>query len=388
MNRRTACPVCASSSTTLFLRRPRVPVHQNLLMRDQRRATQMTRGDLEMTVCRDCGFIFNAAFDLSNLSYGEKYENTQTCSPLFNEYVSDLARYLVDERGVRNCSVVEVGCGRGQFIRQLVEMHGAGNRGYGIDPSYVGPLSESDGRLQFRRSNYGPECADISADVVVCRHVIEHVPDPLAFLRLIRRALTRSPDARLFFETPCAAWILRNRVIWDLFYEHCSLFTSASLATAFESCGFTVERIRHVFGEQYLWFEAGLGAHTLPVTKDAATVPLMAEQFAAGERKLRRDWEVRLGELRAAGEVALWGAGAKGVTFANLIDPERRWIDCVVDLNPAKQGCYLPGTGHPIVSYKSLGERGVATAVLMNPNYRDENSALLRDARLQVELIG
>jgi hypothetical protein len=85
--------------------------------------------------------------------------------------------------------------------------------------------------------------------------------------------------------------------------------------------------------------------------------------------------------------VALWGAGAKGVTFANLIDSERQDLDCIVDLNPEKQGHYVPGTGHPIVSYRDLCERGVTAAILMNPNYRQENLALLQDAHANVRLI-
>jgi len=54
----------------------------------------------------------------------------------------------------------------------------------------------------------------------------------------------------------------------------------------------------------------------------------------------------------------------------------------VVDLNPQKQGKYLPGTGHPIVGYSVLPDFGVTTAILMNPNYREENQALLRQAGL------
>ena len=59
----------------------------------------------------------------------------------------------------------------------------------------------------------------------------------------------------------------------------------------------------------------------------------------------------------------------------------------MVDLNPLKQGHYVPGTGHPIVSYQALTERGVSTAILMNPNYREENLALLQAANADVRLI-
>lgn len=87
------------------------------------------------------------------------------------------------------------------------------------------------------------------------------------------------------------------------------------------------------------------------------------------------------------GGVALWGAGAKGVTLANLIDPERHWIACVVDLNPQKQGHFIPGTGHPIVGYQDMMRYRVKTAILMNPNYLQENLVLLEGGHLDIQLI-
>jgi hypothetical protein len=75
------------------------------------------------------------------------------------------------------------------------------------------------------------------------------------------------------------------------------------------------------------------------------------------------------------------------VTLANLIDPERHWIACVVDLNPQKQGHYIPGTGHPIVGYQEMIRYRVKTAILMNPNYLQENLALLEGDHLDIQLI-
>ena len=105
---------------------------------------------------------------------------------------------------------------------------GAANTGVGFDPAYRGPDVDCSGRARFERRFYGPECADTAADVVVCRHVIEHVPRPVELLRTVRQALAASPHARVYLETPDAAWILRNQVLCDLFYEHCSLFTAPS----------------------------------------------------------------------------------------------------------------------------------------------------------------
>jgi hypothetical protein len=380
------CPVCEGEAE-LFLSRAQVPVHQNLIMATPERARAMSRGSLELCVCPVCGFVFNRAFDATRLDYGEEYDNTQSCSPAFAAYMDELVAHLVNERGVRDKRIVEVGCGKGLFLHKLVAATELGNVGFGFDPSYVGPDELLDGRLRFRRELYGPGCESLRADVVVCRHVIEHVADPLALITTVRAALAQSPSARVFFETPAVDWILRGGVIWDFFYEHCSLFTARSLATLFQRAGFRVDEVRHVFGGQYLWLEATLVTAPPPVERDAGEQVMLARAFARDEARLLAGWRSRLEGLRARGGVAIWGAGAKGVTLANLADPEARLVDCVVDLNPHKQGHYLPGTGHPIVAPSQLEPRGVKSAILMNPNYRQENLTLLRTVGPTVDLV-
>ncbi len=380
------CPVCDSRQTTQFLQRKQVPVHQNLVVGSQHAARSVARGELDLAVCEDCGFIFNRAFDLARLAYGEDYDNTQSCSAYFDAYLDGLVEDMVGQHAVRNSRIIEVGCGKGQFLRKLVSFPGANNRGFGFDPSYVGPDSDLDGRLVFRRCYYDASCIDVAADVVVCRHVIEHVPDPMALLRSLRSALDHSPAARVFFETPCVEWILNNRVLWDFFYEHCSLFTAASLSLAFRRAGFAVEAVGQIFGGQYLWLEARLADAALPDVQGPAKTAALAKAYGEEVDTLRLHWQARLLELGLRGKVALWGAGAKGATFANLVDPDCSLVDCVVDLNPNKQGGHIPGTGHPIVAPADLPLRRVKSAVLMNPNYRDENLRLLAAAGIELDL--
>ena len=182
--------------------------------------------------------------------FRSRYDNTQDCSAYFRDYMDELIQRILSVRGLNRHRIVEVGCGKGSFLKRLVEQAGSACVGYGFDPSYVGPESDSDGRLRFARSFFGPGGEDIRAEAVICRHVIEHVSDPRELIASVRQALD---GAWVFFETPCVEWILRNRVIWDFFYEHCSLFGAASLRTLFEQAGFTVEAVDHVFGGQYLW---------------------------------------------------------------------------------------------------------------------------------------
>jgi len=387
MTLQNCCPICFSPRIIPFLQREGVPVYQNLLIADQKAAEAVPRGNLTLAVCNECGFFFNQTFDLSSIGYGQDYDNAQIYSPLFVKYIDGLVKYLIFEKGVRNCQIVEVGCGKGFFLRKLVQAGGSGNRGYGFDPSYTGPEIDLNGFLKFEKHYYGPEDTEIAADVVICRHVIEHVPNPLTLLTTIKQALVHSPRAKVFFETPCGEWILYHRVFWDFFYEHCSYFTADSLTTVFEATGFRVENIRHVFEGQYLWVEATVSDQKQFPIKRVGQIPYLAKQFAKSERDLKRVLNEKIQAFASKGAVALWGAGAKGVTLANLIDPNRHWIACVVDLNPQKQGHYVPGAGHPIVGYQEMMRYRVKTAILMNPNYLQENLALLEGDHLDIKLI-
>ena len=385
MSRVGSCPVCQSSDVRQFFERDAVPVQQNVLMPDRQSALAVVRGGLRLAACGACGFVFNRAFEPEKISYGGSYDNNQSCSPAFASHVAGLVRHLVEERGLRGARIVEVGCGDGSFLRRLVEA-GAGNSGVGFDTSYKGRADDLGGRARFVRGYFGPAHAGVAADAVVCRHVIEHVADPVALLRTIRRSL---PGARAFFETPDVEWVLRRRAVWDFFYEHCSYFSADSLATAFGAAGFRVEQVRRVFEDQYLWIEAA--PTPAPAAPDPARggghVAALAAEFGEAASRLVGRWRALVGRLAAAGGVALWGAGAKGVTFAGLVDPHRRLIDCVVDIYPVKQGMYVPGTGHRIVAHAELAPRRVRTVLLMNPNYYGEVAATLASAGLEAELI-
>jgi SAM-dependent methyltransferase len=380
-----ACPVCDGRHLHEFLRRGDVPVHQNVVYAAASAARAIPRGDLVMRMCGTCGFVFNAAFDAAKLTYDGEYESTQIHSPWFVAYLADLARRLDGDGRIHH--VVEIGCGDGEFLRLL-----AGNAamsGVGIDPSYRGRASDCDGRLRFERRRF--EDGIVSgrpADLAICRHVIEHAPDPLRLLRTVQGVLDESRAARVYLETPCVEWMLENQIIWDWFYEHCSLFSADSVRAAAMRAGFEVTVVRHAFGGQYLAIEAVPRAEAAPPAVDTTGPLALAHAFGAVFEAKRTAWCSRLRALAARGPVAVWGAGAKGATFVNLADADARTIDCVIDLNPNKQGRFIGGTGHPIVSVETLRTRDVRTVILMNPNYRAESENILAREGLTPDVIG
>lgn len=380
------CPVCESSKIDAFMNQNNVPVNQNLPSIDRNNAMNISRGKLSLAVCDNCGFIFNQTFDFSKLTYDENYDNTQDLSTLFDQHLSELIDELINQKKITNSCIVEIGCGKGSFLHRLVANEQWNNIGYGFDPTYVGPESLFDGKLKFIKKYYDSSFSDIPADVIICRHVIEHIPDPLHFLNTVKQALINSPNANLFFETPNVEWILTNNVIWDFFYEHCSYFSISSLSTVFQKAGFNIEAVKTVFNGQYVWLHATPNIQSI-TQNDSTHIPILAKRFAKLQKELTNHWMNKIHELVGTGKVALWGAGAKGVTFANMIDPNCKLIDSIIDINPNKQGKFIPGSGHPIIDPMAIISRNIKTVIIMNPNYYKENSELLKKANISVDVI-
>jgi len=70
--------------------------------------------------------------------------------------------------------------------------------------------------------------------------------------------------------------------------------------------------------------------------------------------------------------LVVWGAGAKGSTFVNMIDENASYISAVVDINPKKVGGYIGRTGHKIISPTMLDDMCNLDILVMNENYLDE----------------
>ncbi|MCF7955587.1 MAG: class I SAM-dependent methyltransferase, partial [Phycisphaerae bacterium] len=176
------CPVCRQGPMTEFYSRQNVPVHMHTLFSTQKDATDIDRGSIVLAFCQFCGFVSNIDFDLSKMHYDSTYDNSQTYSETYVKYMDELANQLLFQKGIQNSTIVEVGCGSGFFLRKLVENKNVSNTGIGFDPAYHGPETELDGRLRFERKFYDQRSSHTKADVVICRHVIEHVPDPFELL--------------------------------------------------------------------------------------------------------------------------------------------------------------------------------------------------------------
>ena len=387
-----ACPNCGSPRMSAFYEQPDVPSHSVLLFGTREEAVTYPRGSIRLACCSACGFISNVDVDVSLQNYSKECEETQGFSPRFRRFAEDLARDLVDRHELRGKTILEIGCGKAEFLALLCER--GRNRGIGIDPAVVPERVDRAAApsMELIQDYYSERYADLSADVVVCRHTLEHIPETGAFLRTIRRAIGEREDTLVFFEVPDVLRVLREGAFWDIYYEHCSYFTPGSLARGFRASGFEVRRLELAYDDQYILLEARpAGAPVedgrMPIEESADQVGEEVEAFRASVEAVATRWRTQLAEMaHAERRPVVWGSGSKGVAFLTTLDLGGQ-VEYVVDINPYKQGKYMPGTGQRIVAPDFLIEYRPDAVIAMNPIYLDEIGRQLHALGVRAELL-
>lgn len=375
------CPVCSTPRARVFFENLGVPVHCNVLPRSRDEALDVPRGDIRLAFCDRCGMVWNLEFREDLLGYTADYENSLHFSPRFQAYAEDLVDHLTDAFDLRGKHVVEIGCGKGEFLTMLCQA--SGSRGTGFDASFEGDPGSG---VRVVREMFSEAHTGIAPDLVVCRHVLEHIARPRDFLRLVKATAAGRGNGGVFFEVPNSLFILEDHSIWDIIYEHCSYFVSTSLATLFREAGFDVSSVYPAYERQFLCLEAGNGVAPGAIDlEDPSRVSELVEGFEQAYGAKTREWEAILDRCRGAGERAIvWGAGSKGVTFLNSLE-NASTVELVVDINERKQGAYVPGSGQEIVPPGALRDVRPDRVIIMNPIYVDEIERTLHGLGLETD---
>lgn len=384
-----SCPCCGAVVTQTLYCAPSIPVHSCVLLDLAEEAHAFPRRDLELAYCNACGFIFNRVFDEAVMGYSTNFEELQHFSGTFNAFAKELAREIAQKCSVSGKHVLEIGCGKGEFLRELCRVGGA--TGLGIDPGYradAGRGTEDD-KVTFITDVFEPY-KHLSADVILCRHTLEHIASVAEFIQSIRDMVGSREDTSVVFETPDAKRVLAEGAFWDIYYEHCSYFSPGAHARLFRQQGFDVTDLALLYDNQYI-VQYAKPASTptksrLPLEQDLEEMHALAASFPDRVKQVQDDWRMRVRSASANGRrVVLWGGGSKGVSFLTTLGLDEE-VSAVVDINPYKQRKFMPGTGHRVIAPSALVDEPPDLVVVMNPIYVDEIASCLRTLGLEPEI--
>lgn len=327
-----------------------VPLFQNVTYDTPSEARTCAVGDVILAEDRATGLVGNRLFRPESIVFDARYQNEQALSTAFRAHLAAVADIVVGAFGGE--PVVEIGCGKATFLAMLADR---GVTVSGFDPAYEGS------NPVIRRALFtGAE--RLAAGGIVLRHVLEHIADPLAFLAGI--AAANGGAGKVYIEVPCLDWIIARRAWFDIFYEHVNYFRLADFHRMFGR----VHEAGHLFGGQYIYVVADLASLRTPRRSEAEAVAFPDDFDAA-----------RDAALAVARGAVVWGGASKGVIFSLMAMRRNVPVAAVIDINPAKQGRFLPVTGLAVLP----PEQGLAFArpdapvLVMNGNYLAEIAAVV-----------
>ncbi|WP_440409618.1 class I SAM-dependent methyltransferase [Neorhizobium petrolearium] len=342
-----------TTDTLLLYEQPQLPTFQNRVYATAEEARACAKGDIRLIQNLKTGLVYNEAFNPKLMDYDGSYNNEQGISRHFLEHLEMVAGIV--ERTMGRENLVEVGCGKGLFLEMLLE------RGFdltGFDPTYEGTNSRV-------KRHYFEAGVDVQGDGLILRHVLEHIQNPYEFLVELGKA--NKNIGRIYIEVPCFDWILAHRAWFDIFYEHVNYFRLPDFHRIF---GNVIES-GCIFGGQYLYVVAELNSVRPPVREETNSVDLPT------------DFTRTLGDqIEPGSRSAIWGGASKGVTFSLLKSRQGQPVDMVIDINPAKQGKYLPASGLLVQSPEQALAKlpHGSTIYVMNSNYLEEIRMLSNNA--------
>lgn len=332
-----------------LLRVDSLPVLQNKVYPSPSSAMASPKGDMVLVQDDATGLVFNAAFDAGRVSYDADYQNEQAGSSVFRQHLDEVLSII--RRRFPGFSLIEVGCGKGYFLDRLRR---AGYEATGIDPAYEGD-SPHVVKAPFSAA------LGLSANGLVIRHVLEHIQNPVQFLKAIAHA--NGGRGSVYIEVPCFEWICARRAWFDIFYEHVNYFRAVDFQRMFGR----IHEQGHVFGGQYLYVVADLASLRDPADVRADRVVLPPDFLSGVDRckALARS---------TPGLKAIWGSSSKGVIFSHHLRMAGVDFDLAIDINPVKQDRYMAGTALKIVSPENALNMLPAGSLvfIMNSNYFDE----------------
>lgn len=343
---------------TEIYRAEQLPVLQNKTYATRAEALECPSADVILVQDSSSGLVFNRAFQPELVRYDASYQNEQALSSAFQRHLEAVLEIF--RQHFSDAELLEIGCGKAYFL-QLLQAEGWTARG--LDPTYEG--NNPDVVREF----YEPDMK-LKANGIVLRHVLEHVANPVQLLQNL--AISNGNTGRIYIEVPCLEWIAEHRASFDIFYEHVNYFRLSDLRAMFHD----VVASGHLFGGQYLYIVAELSSIRQPRLSDS------------GAFAFPSDFKTSLDHLKQTivqsrdRTCAIWGSASKGVILSLTLQRAGAQNLILVDINPAKQGRYLPLTGFQVHSPEQLRQKLApgSDIYVLNPNYLGEVRELTQGA--------
>jgi hypothetical protein len=354
------CALCSYPALDVLFHLRNSPFVQNKLLRTAEDAIAVDRIDVAYHYCGRCHFAFNPTFNPSRVNYREYY-NKQTESLTYRRQLDALAERLAVDCGLGpQSTIVEIGSGNGYFLSRLKEITGSRSL-HGFDPAYRGDYGvEAHVRRQFFAADeIGPK-----VDLVVFRHCLEALIETQPAMKLLR---SLGETSRVYAEITDLDYVMGERNPSMLYYEYYRYFSARSIDIFLRRQGYRVQQLLPL-----------LGGSALGVTATRAPA----------NGALRGAYKELETLVRQHQRVVAWGISGRTISLLSHMSWDQNVVAHGVDIDPARQGMFIPVTGQRILSPADAKTFRPDLVIVANPVYAEEIRQVLGSSARLVNLHG
>lgn len=352
---------------------------------------------LRVMVCRDCWLVQTEDFAQSHTLFDAEYAYFSSYSSSWLQHSREYVDAMIARFGLNSQShIVEVAANDGYLLQYVKEQNIPCT---GIEPTTSTATVAIAKGLDIIEEFFDEALAvklvamGKQADLTTANNVLAHVPDINGFVAGFAKLL--KPDGVATFEFPHLTKLIEKNLFDTIYHEHYSYLSLTVVNRIFAQNGlhiFDVEEFPTQGGSLRLYAQRiDSGQHQqnasvqqiLTAEKQAGVATAAFYQGLQAEvNKIKHDFLTFLLDIKAQGKmVAAYGAAAKGNTLLNYAGVRPDLLPYVVDLNPAKQGKFLPGSRIPIVTEASLKTAKPDYILILPWNIKDEVIAQLAYVR-------
>ncbi len=334
--------------------------------------------DLDVCQCSGCGLV---QLSRAPVPYYREVIRASAVSEEMKNFRQKQFRDFVQNYSLQNKKIIEIGCGRGEFLSLMQEF---AVQSFGLEFS---AQSVSDCKKMGLKVSAGfIDKADYNInngpfDAFFILNFLEHLPEPNETLRGIYNNLTEGGIGLI--EVPNFDMILQKKLFSEFIGDHLFYFTKETLGATLWFNGFEVLEC------EVQWYDYIISA----VVRKRKKTDL--SDFHNYQAKLKNEIEKYLLNFKNK-KVAVWGASHQALAILSLLDLSGR-IEYVIDSAKFKQGKFTPATHIPIVAPEKLNSDPVDAIIVMAAGYSDEvanmikqkfskniNISILRDFGLEI----
>jgi len=308
--------------------------------------------------CSGCGLL---QFDSEPVSYYlDSTRAGERCELLINMRRKQY-KYLIDKYNLNNKKFLEIGAGKGGFLKTLKEMSEYDVEEYGIEhnPDFVRLANEQEG-VNVQIGNPENENLEISGapfDVFMSFAYPARLKDPNSMLRLAYKNLKDGGIGLV--QVPSLEHLIKPGGFFDITRDHLAYYNEETLCFLLQKNGFEILEHGEV-GEVYIY---AIVRKRLPidVQKIWSDIKPLKNEVKHFVQKATKDGR----------KLAVWCAGHFAFTVLATTGIGKD-VSYIIDNAKFKQGRFAPASHVPIVSPKHFEEEPVDTILILGPIYVDE----------------